>query len=808
MTYVLEVWPAESAIGTVEPSSDRLAFIRLEKMTMAQSISNRFVRTASHWGAYWAEVTDGRVVGVKPFERDDHPSPLLQSIPDVVHGENRVDRPYVREGFLKHGKDSDRSGRGVEPFVPVEWETALDLAASEIKRVREEHGNASIYAGSFGWASAGAFHHAQGLVKRFMNGYGGATVYASGYSMGAAGTLLPRILGNTSAVAGPVTTWSSIAENTELIVSFGGLPLKNMQVEAFCAGDHSAEEWLRRISQGNCKFVYVGPIRGTDAADFLKPEWLHPRPASDTAMMLGLAHTLVEEELHDRDFLAAYTVGFERFLSYLMGEVDGTPKTAEWAAEITEIEAETIRALARRMAAARTMITVSWSLQRADHGEQPFWTAITLAAMLGQIGLPGGGFGCYGSVNRLGNHRRAVPSPHMSQGKNPIDSVIPAVCITDMLLNPGKPMEFNGKKFNYPDTRLIYWCGGNPFHHQQNLNRLIEGWRCPETIIVNEIAWTATARHADIVFPATTTLERNDITASNADRYFFAMHKAIEPVGEARNDFDIFADLANRLGFRETFTEGRSEREWLRHLYDMSRQQGARFGAELPDFDVFWESGYVDVPPPETPGILMGDFRADPNSNPLDTPSGKIEIFSETIASFEYDDCPGHPTWIEPGEWLGAKEKVQRFPLHLISNQPTGRLHGQGDNARISQGFKVAGREAIWLNPRDADTRGIAEGDVVRAFNDRGQCLVGAHVTETIMPGVVLIQTGAWYDPVERGKVGSLDRHGNPNVLTLDKGSSRLGQGSSAQTALVEVEKWVEDAPAVSVFAPPLVAAE
>ncbi len=775
---------------------------------MAQSTSNRFVRTASHWGAYWAEVTDGRVVGVKPFERDDHPSPLLQSIPDVVHGENRVDRPYVREGFLKHGKDSDRSGRGVEPFVPVEWETALDLAASEIKRVREEHGNASIYAGSFGWASAGAFHHAQGLVKRFMNGYGGATVYASGYSMGAAGTLLPRILGNTSAVAGPVTTWSSIAENTELIVSFGGLPLKNMQVEAFCAGDHSAEEWLRRISQGNCEFVYVGPIRGTDAADFLKPEWLHPRPASDTAMMLGLAHTLVEEELHDRDFLAAYTVGFERFLSYLMGEVDGTPKTAEWAAEITEIEAETIRALARRMAAARTMISVSWSLQRADHGEQPFWTAITLAAMLGQIGLPGGGFGCYGSVNRLGNHRRAVPSPHMSQGKNPIDSVIPAVCITDMLLNPGKPMEFNGEKFNYPDTRLIYWCGGNPFHHQQNLNRLIEGWRCPETIIVNEIAWTATARHADIVFPATTTLERNDITASNADRYFFAMHKAIEPVGEARNDFDIFADLANRLGFRETFTEGRSEREWLRHLYDMSRQQGARFGAELPDFDVFWESGYVDVPPPETPGILMGDFRADPNSNPLDTPSGKIEIFSETIASFEYDDCPGHPTWIEPGEWLGAKEKVQRFPLHLISNQPTGRLHGQGDNARISQGFKVAGREAIWLNPRDADTRGIAEGDVVRAFNDRGQCLVGAHVTETIMPGVVLIQTGAWYDPVERGKVGSLDRHGNPNVLTLDKGSSRLGQGSSAQTALVEVEKWVEDAPAVSVFAPPLVAAE
>ncbi len=775
---------------------------------MAKSLSNRFVRTASHWGAFWAEVADGRIVGVKPFERDDHPSPLLQSVPDLVHGANRVDRPYVREGFLKHGKDSDRSGRGAEPFVPVEWGAALDLAAAEIKRIKEEHGNTSIYAGSFGWASAGSFHHAQGLVKRFMNGYGGSTVYGSGYSMGAAGTLLPRILGNTSAVTGPVTTWSSIAESTELMVSFGGLPLKNMQVEAFCAGDHSAEKWLRKIGQGGCKFVYVGPIRGTDAADFLKPEWLHPRPGSDVAMMLGLAHTLVEEELCELEFLASHTVGFEQFLPYLTGEADGVPKTPEWAAEITEIDAETIRALARRMAACRTMITISWSLQRADHGEQPFWMAITLAAMLGQIGLPGGGFGSYGSVNRLGNHRRAVPSPHMSQGKNPIDSVIPAVCITDMLLNPGEPMEFNGTKFNYPDIKLIYWCGGNPFHHQQNINRLIEGWRRPETVIINEISWTATARHADIVFPATTTLERNDVTASAADRYLFAMHQAIEPVGEARNDFDIFADLADRLGFREAFTEGRDEREWLRHLYDVSRQQGARFGAELPDFDVFWDSGYVDVPPPETPGVLMAEFREDPEANPLETPSGKIEIYSETIASFDYQDCPGHAVWMEPAEWLGTEAKVQRYPLHLISNQPTGRLHGQMDNGRISQGFKVAGREAVWLNPQDATARDIEEGDVVRAFNDRGQCLVGAYITAAIRPGVVLIQTGAWYDPVERGQIGSLDRHGNPNVLTLDKGTSRLAQGSSAQTALVEVEKWGEDAPAISVFEPPLVAAE
>ncbi len=774
---------------------------------MRTSTSRRFVRTASHWGAYSAEVVGNRVVGVKPFENDEYPSALLQSIPDMVHGSDRVDQPYVRESFLRLGKGSNRAGRGVEPFVPVTWETALDLVSSEIRRVKECYGNASIYAGSFGWASAGALHHAQGLVKRFMNCYGGATVYTSGYSMGAAGILLPRILGNASAAAGPVTTWSSIAENTELMISFGGLPLKNMQVEAFCAGEHSAEKWVRKIGSGGCEVVYVGPVRGTDVADFLDAEWIHPRPGSDTAMMLGIAHTIVTESLYDQDFLRRYTVGFERFLAYLIGEVDGTPKTPEWAEKITEISAEKIRCLARKMAAARTMITVSWSLQRADHGEQPFWMAITLAAMLGQVGLPGGGFGCYGSVNRLGNHHRVVPSPHMSQGENPIGKAIPAVCITDMLLNPGKMLDFNGTKLAYPDIKLIYWCGGNPFHHQQNLNRLLQGWRCPETIIVNEIAWTATARHSDIVLPATSTLERNDITASGGDRYLFAMHKAIDPVGRARNDFDIFSDLAERLGFREKFTGGLCENEWLRYLYDLSCQQGARHGVELPEFEVFWERGFVDVEPANTPMVLMSDFRNDPEANPLNTPSGKIEIFSEAIAAFDYEDCPGHPTWLEPGEWLGAKEKVKRFPLHLISNQPAGRLHSQMDSGRISKGLKVDGREAIWLNPIDAAARGIADGDTVRAFNQRGQCLVGARVTDSIRNGVVLIPTGAWYDPVKPGQVGSLDRHGNPNVLTLDKGTSKLGQGSIAQSALIEVEKWQVDVPLVSVFDPPRVVA-
>ena len=200
-----------------------------------------------------------------------------------------------------------------------------------------------------------------------------------------------------------------------------------------------------------------------------------------------------------------------------MGDDDGQPKDADWAARITGIDAETIRELARRMAATRTMITTTWSLQRADHGEQPIWMTVVLAAMLGQIGLPGGGFGFgYGSMNRHGRSRaRRCAALNRPSGANPIDSYIPVARISDLLLHPGETIDFNGKRVTYPDIQLVYWCGGNPFHHHQDINRLVQAWQRPETVIVHEICWTATARHADIVLPATTTLERNDIASSS-----------------------------------------------------------------------------------------------------------------------------------------------------------------------------------------------------------------------------------------------------------------------------------------------------
>ena len=278
--------------------------------------------------------------------------------------------------------------------------------------------------------------------------------------------------------------------------------------------------------------------------------------------------------------------------------------------------------------------------------------------------------------------------------------------------------------------------------------------------------------------------------------------RALAPRGESRPDFEIFSGLAGRLGFAEQFTEGRDEAAWLRHLYDVFRQSVSEQRIELPEFDDFWADGHIELPTAEPNRVIFEDFRRDPTSHPLGTPSGRIEIYSSTIEGFAYDDCPGHATWMEPAEWLGAS-RADDYPLHLVSNQPTTRLHSQLDCGATSTADKVAGREAAMIHPDDADLRGISDGDVIRLFNDRGACLAGARVSPAVMRGAVVLPTGAWYDPeVPAG----LDRHGNPNVLTLDKGTSRLAQGSSAHTTLVEIEKFAGPAPRVEAFDPPDIA--
>ena len=755
--------------------------------------------TLAHWGTYEVEEGEGGAPKLRPFAGDPDPSPIGLHILDERLQGLRIRRPAVRRSLLEAGPGARPELRGEEPFVEVNWDEALDLAAGEIEWVRRDFGNAAIFGGSYGWSSAGRFHHAQSQVHRFLNAAGGYVRHVDSYSLGAGNVVLPHIVAPMDELMAGHSSWDQLAEHTDLFVSFGGVPIKNSQMNAGGVGLHGVPRGLAGCGRG-AKLVNIGPVRDNFGKAGATAEWIPCRPNTDTAVMLALAFTLVSERLHDQAFLQRYCVGFEVFARYLTGDTDGVAKTPDWAQAISGVPASRIAELARAMARSRTMLNVAWALQRASHGEQPFWMVVTLAAMLGQIGKPGGGFGLgYGAANLVGSSHARVRSPTLPQGRNAVSAFIPVARIADMLLQPGGTFTYNGKTHVYPDIRLVYWAGGNPFHHHQDLNRLKRAWRKPETIIVNEQYWTATAKFADIVLPATTTLERDDIGIATREAFFVAMKKAMPPCGEALDDYAIFAQLASRLGCEAAFTEGRDARAWLERLYETSRELNGHVRIELPDFKGFWREGLIDLTPHDRPVTMLEAFIADPQQHPLRTPSGKIEIFSERVAGFGLADCPGHPAWLEPEEWLGANDPTTH-KLHLLSDQPARRLHSQLDASPHSGEGKIAGREPFYLNSRDAAARGIPDGDIVEIHNGRGRCLAGAIVTDDIMPGVARLSTGAWFD---QDPQSGLEKHGNPNVLTLDKGASGLSQGCSAQSCLVELRRWSGEALPVTAFTLP-----
>ena len=743
------------------------------------------------------------MTGLSHFAEDSDPTEIGKGIVDVIDDESRIIAPMIRKSWLDHGPASHPERRGLDPFVRVSWDQADQIVAAELERVISAYGNEAIYAGSYGWASAGRFHHAPGQLHRFLNSIGGYTKSVNTYSFAAAEVIVPHVIGHFRNYIYNQTSWKSVRDHAQLFVAFGGVPLKNGQIGQGGLGRHIQKESILAAYQNGVEFVSVSPLR-SDMIDDVNASWMPIRPNSDTALMIGLCHTLLDQELHDRAFLDRYCVGFDAFADYLTGAIDGLVKDAAWAAALCNIEADAIKALAIKMAQSRTMLSFSWSLTRQAHGEQPFWAGITLAAMLGQIGLPGGGFGFgYSAVNTVGNDIQRLPVAAMPQGRNAVSSFIPVARIADMLLNPGDEFDYDGTRYHYPDIKMIYWAGGNPFHHHQDLNRLLTGWQKPETIIAHEWCWNALAKHADIVLPCTTTLEREDIAMSPMDNYFVSMQAAIAPVGEARDDFEIFRGIAGKMGAEDAFTEGRTAEDWQRWLYDMTKQAAAQQGHELPSYDAFRQDGWFKLEPPEKAHVMFADFRADPVANPLATPSGKIEIYSATIAGFAYDDCAPHACWFAPPEWLGSHDRGTR--LHLLGNQPTARLHSQLDHGSISRAAKIGGHEPVKINRQDAAARGIQTGDIVRLYNDRGACLCGAIVSDEVMEGVLIVSTGAWFDPDFSGTSGLSCHHGNPNVLTPDIGTSKLAQGPAAHSCLVEVELWTGGPVTMTAHKPPVI---
>ncbi|GAA3464419.1 molybdopterin-dependent oxidoreductase [Saccharothrix longispora] len=478
----------------------------------------RRMSIATHWGSFVAVVDSGRLVRIEPRHDDPAPSPIGPGMVTAAEDSARVLRPAVRKGWLDGEPRAHGAARGADAFVEVSWDQAITLVSDELRRVRSRYGDSAVFGGSYGWASAGRFHHAQGQLHRFLALGGGYTDSRNTYSTAALEVILPHVIGGHPwSYQSRMPMWDEIAENCELVVAFGGLALKNSQINPGGLARHRTRDLQRRCREAGVRFVNVSPIRG-DVAGFLDAEWLPVIPNTDTAAMLGIAHTMLVNGWHDEDFLRRCCVGFDRFASYLLGELDGIAKDAAWAARITGIGRDAITDLARRLTTHRSLIMVNYAVQRADHGEQPIWMSVVLAAMAGSMGRPGCGWGAgYATMDATGVARGRAFVATVPEVPNPVPDFIPVARIADALLRPGEVIDYDGGRLTLPELRLVYWCGENPFHHHQDLHRLTRAWQVPDTVVVHEAWWNTSAKFADIVLPVATSLERDDFAAGFSD---------------------------------------------------------------------------------------------------------------------------------------------------------------------------------------------------------------------------------------------------------------------------------------------------
>lgn len=776
--------------------------------------------SGAHWGAFRARIVAGRMVEIKPFEFDKHPTPILDGTLDVLYSASRVRYPMVRlDWYRKRGQSGGL--RGDNRFIRVGWDEALDLVYSEVERVQKDYGPWALHVGNVGWRSVGLMHSCGNHMLRAMGMHSYSVGTAGDYSTGAGQTILPYVLGSTE-VYSQGTSWDIILKETQVLVFWASDPIKNLQV-GWNTETHEAyayfEQLKQKVANNEIQVICVDPVK-SKTRNYLECEQQYVNPLTDVAFMLGIAHTLWKEGLHDKKFLETYAVGFDEFTAYLDGKTeDKIERTPEWAESICGVPAARIRELARLMAAHRTQLMFGWAIQRQQHGEQPYWMGAILAAMLGQIGLPGGGISFSHHYSSVGVSSSGASMPgafplNLDTGRTPrhensdyqgYSAVVPVSRVIDALLEPGKEINFNGHKVKLPPYKVALFSGCNQWHRQQDRNRMKAAYQKLETVVAIDYNWTATCRFADIVLPACTPYERNDIDAygSYSNRGVIAMHKLVDPLYHSRSDFDIWTDFCKRMQRNVEYTRNMSEMQWVESLYEDCRKENAGKGYAMPPFAEFWETGYVLFPEGQ-PWVRHADFREDPEVNALGTPSGFIEIYSRKIAGFGYRDCKGHPVWMEKAERSHNGPHSDKYPLWLQSAHPDTRLHSQTCESPTRRAtYTIQGREPVYLSPEDAKRRGIRHGDLVRVFNGRGQLLAGASISANFPPGVVRIQEGAWYGPTGP-EIGALDTYGDPNTLTLDIGTSELAQAPSANTCLVEIELFQGAAPAVTAFGGPI----
>ncbi len=700
---------------------------------------------------------------VKRIETDSGEEPQLRA---CLRGRAYRQRIYAPDRLLYPLRRTGQRGEG--RFERISWDDALDAIASQIVRIRDSYGPASILHLSL----AGDTHnlHNAHWMSRVLALAGGFTE-TWGISSFAAGMY--------AQLATYGTTYTSNTRddlvNSRLIILWGWNP-------ASTVGGVNTNWYLAQAREAGARIVAVDP-RFTDSAATYVHQWIPIRPGTDTAMLLAMAYALVRQDLLDQRFLDAYTTGFERFKHYLTGQEDGIPKTPEWAEAITGVPAAAVEELARDYATLRpAALMAGIAPGRTAFGEQYHRAAITLAAMTGNVGVHGGDaagraweaalpFGGY--PYRMSRNLDAdnplhslVPPPPRGAPPGYRSSKVHRCDVADFIER--------GKAGGYlADCKLVAVTNCAFVNSFPNVNRIARAFKSErvEFIFVQEHFLTPTARLADIVLPTTTFLERNDFAVGVGLPFYGDVRKAIEPPGECKSQLEIAALLASCLGLPgfEGWTEEERLREMVRH-------------SEIPDYDRFRQTGIHRIKLGE-PHVALRKQIESPEVNPFPTPSGKIEIYSTQWAGLNRPDLPALPNYIET--WESRNDPLAaRYPLQMISTHFKRRANAQFENIPWLRELEP---QAVLINRDDALARGIADGDAVLVFNDRGKVRIRARVTERIMPGVVEVPTGAWYDPDEKG----VDRGGCANVLTRDAYSP--GGALPFNTCLVEVARSRED---------------
>jgi anaerobic selenocysteine-containing dehydrogenase len=670
-----------------------------------------------------AEVEEGQVRRIRPNPAAGPwilPCQRGLTLAEHFRSPLRLLAPLVR----KAPRASREGDPGLDAFREASWDEALALVAARLGEVAAKHGSDSILNLSSA-GSTGALHSTQDLAQRFLMATGGCTSLTGSYSTGAARFVLPYLLG---------PGWKDSGFDPATMRHAGTIVLWGANILEARLGSELPARLLEARRRGAC-IIVIDPRR-TVTVERAATWHLPCRPGTDAALMLAVLHVLLEEGLAKRDWAEERSTGFARLADRVLGLEDGLVRGPEWAERMCGVPAEDIRRLARAwVEAGPTMLLPGYSIQRVHGGEEPYRLAVALQLATGNFGAPGGSTG---SLNNRLPAPRVGSIPTLTRPGSPD---LPVLLWPDAILG--------GRVAGFPtDLRAALVAGGNWLGQGADAYKSARALDALDFSVCLELFPTPTALRCDVILPVASPLEKADIGIPWLGNWLSYKTRAEAPAGQARTDYDVYAELSERLGHGEVFTEGRNEQAWLDKFLSDS---------EIGDVEAFKASGFYLAPDQERVGLAA--FAADPKGHPLGTPSGLVELASGAWArdtgADGLPDYRGRPT-------------LPDLPLLLVSPKVGHRTHSQGGDAvRVA----ATGGHFLDMHPADAAARGIVNGDEVHIRGETASVSARSRLSDSLMRGVVSLPEGTWL-PTDTSDYGT---SGSPNLLTAtsDHGPAR-----------------------------------